>query len=55
MKNKNRKDIDSIRSLLIHIRQSEYDKRQLETILNKLTKKAQRTIENVCKENYIEL
>lgn len=52
---KKEKDIDAVRVLLVHIKQSEHDIGRIEFILNGLTPKIQRTIENVCKENYIDL
>ncbi len=52
---KKEKDIDAVRALLIHIKQSEYDSVRIEAILNKLTLKSRRTVEFVCKEQYIEL
>ena len=33
----------------------EYDKERIKSILNKLSKKEQRIIESVCKENYIDI
>jgi len=44
-----------VRSLLIHIEKSEYNRERIKFIFNKLTKKEQRIINNVCKENYIDI
>jgi len=52
---KRKKDIDAVRAILVHIKQSVPDAGRISAIFEKLTPKAQRTIEGVCKENYIEL
>ena len=52
---KKEKDIDAVNALLIHIKNSEYEQKRMETIFNNLTQKSRRIIEDVCKKNYIEL
>jgi hypothetical protein len=52
---KKEKDISAVRSLLLHIKQSEHDKSRVEFILKNLSLKAKRTIESVCNEHFIEI
>jgi len=52
---KRQKDIDGVKTLLEHIKQSEHDAKRIKTIMDKFTQKELRIIEKVCKENDIEL
>ena len=52
---KKEKDIESIRELLIHIKQSNHDTKRVLEIFNSLTVKEQTIIKSVCVENFIEL
>jgi len=52
---KKEKDLDAVRALLVHIKQSEYDKERIKYIFDSLTQKEQRVIKDVCRENFIEL
>jgi hypothetical protein len=52
---KREKDINAVRELLVHIKQSTNDAERIKTILSELPPKAQRTIHGVCQANYIDL
>jgi len=52
---KKEKDIESVRALLVHIKQSPRDVARIKIILDALSLKEQKIIKSVCEENYIEL
>ena len=49
------KDISAVRALLVHIKKSETEDRRIRIILNELTPKARKIIDDVCKNSLIEL
>ncbi|MDR0906801.1 MAG: nucleotidyltransferase domain-containing protein [Oscillospiraceae bacterium] len=52
---KKEKDIDAVRELLSHIKNSEHDRMRLRIIYDGLSTKNKKTVDKVCKEHWLEL